>query len=67
MWNFKIVNNNNDEVYLQYTKEDYDVGLLQAITEYRHLCDTINNFGADYHLLYKANYSTLPDENGIIF
>jgi len=66
-WKFKIIDENN-KTLITIENEDWYKGYMIASMIMQHLCKTINNFGADYSLFYKSNYSTLPDkESGIIF
>tara|TARA_Y100000389_G_scaffold137432_1_gene135014 strand:- start:10334 stop:10543 length:210 start_codon:yes stop_codon:yes gene_type:complete len=67
-WKFKIIEKTFKETLITIEDKDWEKGYMIASKVYSNLCSTINNFGADYSLSYRTNYSELPDrESGIIF
>ena len=67
-WKFEIIEKTFKTTLITIENEDWDKGYKVASSIYSHLCGTISEFGADYSLSYRLNYSTIPDkESGIIF
>ena len=67
-WEFKIIHKDFKTTLITIENEDWEKGYKIASSIYNHLCNTINEFGADYNLHYRTNYSTLPDKkSGITF